>query len=103
MANESLTSKEVERDFRAEAQLNQLRRRHLCRGGNKVADPVTETATTKAVALVSTEPDTNYGVVLVPNWDTRYWVTSKTATGFTANFSTAAPANASIDWMVFRS
>lgn len=48
------------------------------------------------------EPDTSYAVMVVPNWSTTCYVTSKTRSGFTVEFGTAAPANAKIDWMIVR-
>jgi hypothetical protein len=49
------------------------------------------------------EPDADYGVTATPNWDTTVWVGTKTTTGCTVNFGTAAVAGASIDLITFRS
>lgn len=48
------------------------------------------------------EPDTNYAVLITPNWLTTHRVTSKATTGFTVDFGTAAPANAAFDYMIVR-
>lgn len=48
------------------------------------------------------EPDANYGVWVSPSWLTTWRVTSKATTGFTVDFGTAAPASATIDWLITR-
>jgi hypothetical protein len=48
------------------------------------------------------EPDHNYAVVATPSWPTTIWVTDKTTTGFVLNFGTAAPAGATVQWLLFR-
>jgi hypothetical protein len=48
------------------------------------------------------EPDTNYAVVVETNWGTTHFITAKLKTGFTVNFGTAAPASATMSWMVIR-
>lgn len=48
------------------------------------------------------QTDTNYGVVVTPNWNTTVWVTDKATSGFTINFGTNAPANAKFDYFIFR-
>ena len=80
-----------------------LRRRFLTSAGNRVAVAVTAAATTVAVTFPRTEVDTSYGVNATPNWGTTVWVTNKTTTGCTVNFGTAAPANATVDLITFRS
>lgn len=54
------------------------------------------------ISLPLTEPDTNYGVLVIPHWNTNIWVTGKTTTGFTINFGTAPTVDSSLDWFVFR-
>lgn len=52
-------------------------------------------------ANVSIKADsTNYLVLAMPSWNTTLWITNKTASGFTGNFGTAAPASAKIDYFV---
>lgn len=80
-----------------------IRRRFLTPAGNGVRLSVTAAATTKAVTFEREMPDTNYGAVATPNWSTTVYVTNRTTTGFTLNFGTAAPANATVDYVTFRS
>jgi hypothetical protein len=54
------------------------------------------------VTLTIAEPDTNYAVVIETNWGTTHFITAKLKTGFTANFGTAAPASATMSWMIIR-
>jgi len=68
--------------------------------GNNVA--VAAGATSLAVTLPITLPSTNYAVYVTPQWNTSYWITGKTTTGFTINFGTAAPTGGSyVDWVIF--
>ena len=68
--------------------------------GNNVA--VAAGATSLAVSLSLTLPNTNYAVYVTPQWNTSVWVTGKTTTGFTINFGTAAPTGGSaLDWVIF--
>ena len=68
--------------------------------GNNVA--VAAGATSLAVSLPTTLPNTNYAVYVTPQWNTSVWVTGKTTTGFTINFGTAAPTGGSyVDWVIF--
>lgn len=80
-----------------------LLRRFLTPGGNGIAIPVTLAAGNVVVTLPRSELDTNYGVVATPNWGTTCYVTAKAVTGFTINFGTVAPANATVDYLTFRS
>jgi hypothetical protein len=50
----------------------------------------------------SIEPDANYAVIVTPSWSTTAYVTSRATTGFTINFGTAAPAGATVDWLIVR-
>ena len=83
--------------------LNVLMRRWLTDAGNQLAVAVPAANTTLPVTFLNKESTLTYGVIVIPNWNTTVWVTAKTATGCTANFGTAAPANASIDLATFRS
>lgn len=80
-----------------------LVRRFLTPAGNRIAVAVTAAATSVAVTFPRSEVDTNFGVVATPNWGTTVWVTNKSTTGCTVNFGTAAPANATVDLITFRS
>jgi len=57
---------------------------------------VAENATSKDIAVVASA--TTYQVFVNPNWNTGWWVTGKTLTQFTINFTVPAPASAKIDW-----
>lgn len=48
------------------------------------------------------EPDTSYAIQVTPSWGTTVWVTAKAKGGFTINFGTAAPADATVDWFLVR-
>ncbi|MEW5797310.1 MAG: hypothetical protein AB1772_13270 [Candidatus Zixiibacteriota bacterium] len=65
--------------------------------GTSVA--VSEGNTSLEVAEL-TATDTNYSVFATPSWDTSVWVAAKTTGGFTIQFSTAAPAGATVDWLI---
>jgi hypothetical protein len=67
--------------------------------GNNV--PVAAGATSLAVTLNYTLPSTNYAVYVTPQWNTSYWITGKTTTGFTINFGTAPATNSALDWVIF--
>ena len=70
--------------------------------GRGINVAVTQGATSIAITFGTPLSDANYGVAVTPNWNTSVWVTGKTATGFTINFGTAAPAGATVDWMIRR-
>lgn len=89
-------------DTRAEAQRDELFRRHLMRAGNLVAEPVTLAATSLVVTLPLSEQDANYGVSVTPSWLTTVRVHSKTTTGYTIEFGTGAPASATVDATTYR-
>jgi hypothetical protein len=80
-----------------------LVRRHLTPAGNYPAQSVTLAATTLTVTFARPEQDTAYGVSACPNWLTTVAVTSKTKTGCTITFGTAAPASAVCDIQTYRS
>jgi len=68
--------------------------------GNNIA--VAAGATSLAVSLSQTLPNTNYAVYVTPQWNTSVWITGKSTTGFTINFGTAAPTGGSaLDWVIF--
>lgn len=77
-------------------------RRNLTRAGNLVDQPVPLAATTLDVTLPLEEQDANYGVSVTPNWNTDFWVTLKTTTGYRINFSAGAPADAAVDSTTYR-
>ena len=78
-------------------------RRWLTPAGNQTNVSVTLAALTKSVVFARAEQDTAYGVTVTPNWSSTVAVTSKTTTGFTITFGTAAPANATVDFGTYRS
>lgn len=86
--------------------LERIRRlvvRFLTAGGNQVAVAVTAAATSVSITFPRSEPDVSYGVVATPDWDTTTYVTSKTTSGCTINFGTAAPGGGgAVDLVTFR-
>lgn len=48
------------------------------------------------------EDDANYKVLVAPTWNTTWWITNKTTTGFTINFGTAPSSNSTLDWSIRR-
>jgi parallel beta-helix repeat protein len=62
---------------------------------------VSSAATTLSVTGLA-EPDANYKVSVTPAWNTTYWVTGKTASGFTINFGTAPASASTLDWFASR-
>lgn len=48
------------------------------------------------------QADIQYLVTVVPSWNTTYWITGKTTTGFTINFGTAPSTISTIDWRLMR-
>ena len=79
-----------------------LVRRHLTPAGNYPKQPVTLAATSVSITFPRAEQDTAYGVSATPSWLTTVAVTSKSTTGCTITFGTAAPANATVDVSTFR-
>lgn len=48
------------------------------------------------------EADADYDVFVSPSWATTVHVTSKSTSGFTINFGTAAPAGGKVSWLLVR-
>jgi hypothetical protein len=94
----------AEHDHRFSRQLMVALNRFLTKGGVAVAVPVTVTATTKAIVFADgrVETDNGYGVLVTPSWLTTFRVTAKATTGFTIDFGTGAPGNATVDYAVVR-
>jgi hypothetical protein len=58
-------------------------------------------ATSVNVSFAPQQPDNNYGIFVSPTWNTTCYITSKTTTGFTVNFGTAAPTEGGyIEWFM---
>ncbi|MBM3501387.1 MAG: hypothetical protein FJX74_22260 [Armatimonadetes bacterium] len=64
--------------------------------------PVPEGATELQIAFPAAEQDAAYAVSVVPSWLTNVCRATKSATGFTVQFSTAAPAGGRLDWVIVR-
>ncbi len=58
-------------------------------------------ATTKQMTFKTPQPDSSYAVQITPQWDTKAWVSDKTAEGFVIHF-TPAPETARLDWIITR-
>ena len=83
--------------------LTRLRARHLTAAGTMVAVEVEESATSLVISFARAEPDTRYGVLVTPGWQTDVWVTDKAAAGCTIHFGTPAPPNGGlVDILTFR-
>lgn len=54
------------------------------------------------ISLPRTEPDTNYGILVTLSWNTTYWISNKTTTGFRIYFGTAPTSDSYLDWFLFR-
>lgn len=67
-----------------------------------IAVPVPQGKTTLTVTFPLAEADAAYSLNVQPNWLTMDSVTQKTATGFSVQFSAAAPKGAVIDWQLIR-
>lgn len=67
-----------------------------------ISQAITSSASTHAVTFATAHPDANYAVLCSPSFDTKCFVTGKTATGFTLNFSPAAGLADTVDWFVVR-
>ncbi|MGN6205988.1 hypothetical protein [Humibacter sp.] len=79
-----------------------LCRRHLTPAGNYPAQSVTLGATSLSVTFARAEQDTAFGVSVTPSWLTTVAVPTKTTTGCTVTFGTAAPAGATADVLTWR-
>jgi len=90
-------------DARQDAIWQRIRRQFFMVDGNIVNRPMVTGAVAWAYNFISPEPDAAYGVVITPSWNTAVWVNNKTAAGFQANFSVAAPAGGTLDVVMFRS
>jgi len=54
------------------------------------------------VSLPKTERNDQYGILVVPQWDTTVWILNKSTTGFTVNFGTAPASDSYLDWFLYR-
>lgn len=48
------------------------------------------------------QADNQYLVTVIPGWNTTYWITNKTTTGFTINIGTAPGTASTLDWRLMR-
>jgi hypothetical protein len=78
-------------------------------GGDKAANnlrgislPVPVQGKQLKVTFAKPEADADYAIIVQSTWMTLDAISEKTATGFTVNFGTEAPADAHIDWMLLR-
>jgi hypothetical protein len=83
-------------------QWRELRRRFLTGGGNGVNVAVANAVSLHEVTFTIREPDTDYGVSVMPSWDTTVYVTDKLTTGFTARFGSASGATDTLDYSIYR-
>ena len=73
-------------------------------GSNLAGIQAVATSATTATVTFSypAEPNTSYAVQLTTTWQTTIAITSKSTTGFTVSFGTAAPAASSVHWLIVR-
>ena len=57
---------------------------------------------TAEIKFQNAETDTEYSIVVQPNWNTNDWTAEKRVDGFKVEFSEQAPKNAKIDWQLIR-
>ncbi len=88
------------------AKWSRLRLRWFTAAGNGVDLVVGAGATSLAIVFERVEPNTDYGIILTPGWNTTGYVpvVDKHTTGFTARFGSAAPGGGSVcSYGIFRS
>lgn len=93
-------------DPREAAIWSRLRLRHFTPSGCGVDVAVSAAATSLVVVFERAEPDTSYGLSVLPSWSTTAYVVAadKATTGFTVTFGTGAPGGGGvIQWTSFRS
>jgi len=78
-------------------------RNDLALGGDSkgINVSIDKDATTKQMTFKTPQPDSSYAVQITPQWDTKAWVSDKTADGFVIHF-TPAPESARLDWIITR-
>jgi hypothetical protein len=59
-------------------------------------------ASTTTIIFGTAQPDTSYGVLVMPSWSTAFWYSGKTTAQVVVNWSVAAPANSTMDFIIFR-
>lgn len=88
------------------ARWQRLRLRFFTAAGNGVSLAIGAAATELAVVFEREEPNTDYGIMILPGWSTTAYVpdADKATTGFTARFGTASPGGGStVSFITFRS
>ncbi len=88
---------------REREQADVLRARFLTSAGNAVSRAVAGGATSVTVTFARAEPDTSYGVLATPNWDTTVRTGAKAVGSVVIEFGTAAPGGGGlVDVLTFR-
>lgn len=85
------------------AALRRLRVRVGTPAGATVGLAVLAGAASVNVPFAREEVDTGYGVLVTPSWLTTVAVTARAVDGCTVSFGVVAPADATVDVLVFRS
>ncbi len=83
-----------------------LRLRFFTAAGNGVDTAVVGGASSTAITFKRTEPNTKYGALVIPSWNTTVYLASgdKLTTGFTVHYGSNAPGGGgTISWATFRS
>jgi hypothetical protein len=80
-----------------------LRLRHFTPSGTGVGVAVPAGSVSLDIVFARAESNTDYGVLIVPNWDTSSFITDKTTTGFTVSFGAAPGSDTTLQWATHRS
>lgn len=89
-------------DRREAEQFRRLRQRFATSAGCGVNLLIGTGNDSLDVLFAREEPNEQYGVMIQPSYDTAFFIASKSTTGFTVEFHNNAPANAYIDYIIFR-
>jgi hypothetical protein len=67
-----------------------------------VNESISAGATQVTVDFPGSEPDTSYGVLIEPQWDTTHFVAGKATGTFDATFGTAPASDSAFDYWIYR-
>jgi hypothetical protein len=59
-------------------------------------------ASTTTITFGTAQPDTSYGILVLPNWNTSHWYSSKVVGSVVVNWGTIAPAGSTFDFIIYR-
>lgn len=92
-------------DPREAAKWSRLRLRHFTPSGTGVNIPVAAGSVSLAVVFARQESNTDYGVLVLPGWDTTVSIPDdeKSTSGFTVYFGSAPGTASALQWSTHRS